>query len=370
MACGLFGKLIAKRDFIAVNTPREVLLGWETWMQSSIAASKHGLGQTWLGAYMQAPLWRFWLDGRVCGMEVMGVFMSSMDGVGRHFPLTVFTFAESGQRFAVPADGGDQSWYEEAEDFLLSTLDAGEDYDLVLASLARLRDGPAQAHVTPERTVLALHGAVITFGPAALPQPADVAPATQMPATAEALGLAEEPATLPEPSKDDVAGDPSLLAAVPADHASYDRTGDDRTGDDCSTAEPSKAGAPQAVDVASSVDGLVQDVPRSQEAESPQPVSAELPENLDTAPAKADNDVDLHVDLHVGAQFGGPPDVQTDFGFVALAADLQASATTGRSFWWTVGGHEHPAMAMIAEGLPDPQLMSLMLTGKPNHPAN
>lgn len=144
MPCGLFGKLAAKRDFISVNTPKEFLLLWEAWLQGGVQASKIALEGEWLPAYLHAPLWRFSLGEAICGVAVRGVFMSSMDGVGRHFPLSVFTCAPPGQRFARPGAGDDTAWFEAAEDFLLSTIDDGADYDAVLARLAALPDGEAQ----------------------------------------------------------------------------------------------------------------------------------------------------------------------------------------------------------------------------------
>ncbi len=49
MSAGLFGKLPAKRDFVAVNAPRRFLETWEPWLQSSVATSKqtdrNGLGR-------------------------------------------------------------------------------------------------------------------------------------------------------------------------------------------------------------------------------------------------------------------------------------------------------------------------------------
>jgi type VI secretion system protein ImpM len=45
MRCGLFGKLSAKRDFIALATPRAFLEIWEPWVQASLSASRHQLGE-------------------------------------------------------------------------------------------------------------------------------------------------------------------------------------------------------------------------------------------------------------------------------------------------------------------------------------
>lgn len=160
MACGLFGKLISKRDFIAVNTPKDFLLPWEAWMQGGLSASKNTLEGAWLAAYLAGPLWRFWLGGDVVGSAVKGVFMPSMDGVGRHYPLTVFAAAEAGKAFPAPFEGADTAWYEAAEDFLLATIDHPEDYDAVLAKLAELEIGETVTAQTAA-DVLDQHGAQI-----------------------------------------------------------------------------------------------------------------------------------------------------------------------------------------------------------------
>ena len=72
MRCGLFGKLGAKRDFIALATPRSFLEAWEPWVQSSLSASRHQLGDRWQQAFLTAPVWRFWLGAEICGTTVAG----------------------------------------------------------------------------------------------------------------------------------------------------------------------------------------------------------------------------------------------------------------------------------------------------------
>ena len=47
MSAGLFGKLPAKRDFVAVNAPRRFLETWEPWLQSGVATSKQTSGTAW-----------------------------------------------------------------------------------------------------------------------------------------------------------------------------------------------------------------------------------------------------------------------------------------------------------------------------------
>src|ERR1700722_2970157 len=63
MPAGLYGKLPAKRDFVAANTPRRFLEVWEPWLQAGVATSKQVLGEGWSEAYLNAPIWRFWRGG-------------------------------------------------------------------------------------------------------------------------------------------------------------------------------------------------------------------------------------------------------------------------------------------------------------------
>ena len=135
MPCGLYGKLPVKRDFIAVNTPRDFLMAWEAWMQGGMSAGKLRLGTEWLPRYLSAPLWRFWIGADVTGTSVVGVLMPSVDGVGRHFPLTLFACGEAGDSFVSPADPVLSAWFENAEDFLLGVLDPEIDYDAMLGRL-------------------------------------------------------------------------------------------------------------------------------------------------------------------------------------------------------------------------------------------
>ena len=90
MPVGLFGKLPAKRDFVAFGASRRFLEAWEPWLQAGMATSKQSVGTGWTELYNRAPIWRFWLGADFCGEAMIGAFMPSVDGVGRSFPLTLF----------------------------------------------------------------------------------------------------------------------------------------------------------------------------------------------------------------------------------------------------------------------------------------
>jgi type VI secretion system protein ImpM len=133
MQCSLFGKLPARRDFIAVGAPREFLNAWEPWLQSAISSSRHELGKTWQSAFLAAPIWRFWLGTDICGRSVIGAFMSSLDGVGRYFPLTLFACADDQAAIPPPEFNSQDNWFDAAERLLLSTLDHDASFEEITA---------------------------------------------------------------------------------------------------------------------------------------------------------------------------------------------------------------------------------------------
>jgi type VI secretion system protein ImpM len=135
MRCGLFGKLSVRRDFIALATPRPFLEIWEPWVQACMSASQHQLGPNWQNAYLTAPLWRFWLGADLSGTTVLGVFMPSVDGVGRYYPLTLMAVAEASFSFPPPDLGTQDSWFSIAEEFLLSTLDRSKSFEEISATV-------------------------------------------------------------------------------------------------------------------------------------------------------------------------------------------------------------------------------------------
>ena len=161
MRCSLFGKLAAKRDFIAVFAPRDFLNVWEPWMQSSVSTSRDRLGEEWRQAFLAAPIWRFWLGAEICGETVLGAFMSSLDGLGRYYPLTVFAYADSGAAIPPPDIEAQEEWFSAAEDFLLSTLDKNVAYELITGALDLLAPPDhSSMNATASGTSVIMTGAV------------------------------------------------------------------------------------------------------------------------------------------------------------------------------------------------------------------
>ncbi len=134
-----YGKLPAKGDFITRNLPRDFIDRWDDWLQSGMNSSRQTLGDAWLDTYLTSPLWRFVLPVGVCGSTAWaGVFMPSMDKVGRYFPLTVVRQID-GTRSPICTAVQNPSWFQGVEDQLLDALDAETlDVDVFEQSLQAL----------------------------------------------------------------------------------------------------------------------------------------------------------------------------------------------------------------------------------------
>jgi type VI secretion system protein ImpM len=156
MRCSLFGKLGAKRDFIALATPRRFLETWEPWVQACMSASRHQLSNGWQNAFLTAPLWRFWLGADICGATTLGAIMPSVDGVGRYYPLTLLAIADPSQSIPPPDLNAQDQWFFAAEAFLLSTLDQARSFEDISAALEVLPAPPIEATVSPSKDILAL----------------------------------------------------------------------------------------------------------------------------------------------------------------------------------------------------------------------
>jgi type VI secretion system protein ImpM len=59
-------------------------------MERVIAASRTALGEAWIPAWLEAPVWCFTLPPGICGPDVaIGLWMPSVDSGGRYYPLTL-----------------------------------------------------------------------------------------------------------------------------------------------------------------------------------------------------------------------------------------------------------------------------------------
>jgi type VI secretion system protein ImpM len=126
---GFFGKVPARGDFVTRRLPHDFTDPWDDWLQDAIATSNQQLGDAWLDLYLTAPIWRFLLAGSVCGDAAMiGVLMSSVDRVGRYFPLTL-AVAVSPPTASVETMTNAGAWFETVETLALSALEDDTDLD-------------------------------------------------------------------------------------------------------------------------------------------------------------------------------------------------------------------------------------------------
>ncbi len=156
MRCGLFGKLGAKRDFIALATPRSFLETWEPWVQACVSASRHQLDGRWQDAFLTAPVWRFWLGADICGTTVAGAVMPSVDGIGRYYPLTLLAAADPETSIPPPDLDAQDDWFGIAENFLLSTLDQNAPFETITSALDALSVPQAQNSLMVSSEILSV----------------------------------------------------------------------------------------------------------------------------------------------------------------------------------------------------------------------
>jgi type VI secretion system protein ImpM len=119
---GLFGKLPSRGDFVQLGLPGSFVRPWDAWLQQAMAGSQERMGDAWLPAYLESPVWRFVLPGGMCGAgAVLGLLMPSVDRVGRYFPLTLAAVFPPGA--GVPAEDAAARWLEVCEDAGRAALD-------------------------------------------------------------------------------------------------------------------------------------------------------------------------------------------------------------------------------------------------------
>jgi len=134
-AIGFCGKLPARGDFVSIGLPRGFVEPWHDWMQRMLAASRVALGEDWLAAWNVAPIWRFALPPGDCGPDaVLGLWMPSIDRVGRQFPLTFAAVAAESDIAALIRDNG--GFLARAETAGLDAIAAGLDPGDVVVRLA------------------------------------------------------------------------------------------------------------------------------------------------------------------------------------------------------------------------------------------
>lgn len=87
---GFFGKVPSRGDFVSRNLPPAFVRAWDAWASACLADGRRTYGNDFLHRYLLAPVWRFALaPGLAGGNGWIGVLATSVDAVGRCFPLTI-----------------------------------------------------------------------------------------------------------------------------------------------------------------------------------------------------------------------------------------------------------------------------------------
>lgn len=135
---GAFGKMPGLADFFRINTPAGFVSVWDDWLQEIILLGRQTLGANWDDSYLSAPIWRFTLSAGLAGPEkILGVLMSSVDTVGRQFPLTLLA-PVAGESSALADHFLADTVFHELELLALDMLEDGRTRDELQARLAEL----------------------------------------------------------------------------------------------------------------------------------------------------------------------------------------------------------------------------------------
>ncbi len=114
LTVGFYGKLPARGDFVRAGLPRDFTDRWDDWLQSVIAGSRAQMGDSWLPAFLEAPVWRFALPSGMCGARAaLGLMLPSVDKAGRYFPLAFAALSEHDIDAAESGPGN--AWLDQCE---------------------------------------------------------------------------------------------------------------------------------------------------------------------------------------------------------------------------------------------------------------
>lgn len=138
---GYFGKVPVRGDFLSFGLPRDFVDPWDDWIQLALANSHTQLEDGWLEVYLTSPVWHFALAPAICGDKSWaGVFMPSVDAVGRYFPLTIAAPMDSAANVTTVL-AASQAWFLEVEQLARSSLEGGFDLAAFDRSIQSLK-GP------------------------------------------------------------------------------------------------------------------------------------------------------------------------------------------------------------------------------------
>ncbi|BCW90488.1 hypothetical protein sos41_36580 [Alphaproteobacteria bacterium SO-S41] len=131
----LFGKMPAHGDFISRGLDDETVEAGDCAVAEAIAAASAHWDMQWDDVYVETPVWRFLATPGALGRDwLTGVFIPSVDAVGRQFPLLAGFAAPTLALLARPE--ATAAALDEAEALARSALLDALSVDTVLGGLA------------------------------------------------------------------------------------------------------------------------------------------------------------------------------------------------------------------------------------------
>ncbi len=136
--CGWTGKLPSSGDFLSRRVDPAFAAPWEQWLLAMLAGSRERLRERWQESFLSAPAWHFVLaPGVVSPGAWCGVLVSSVDSVGRYYPLTLVCGLPAASFDPEPALKSMANWFAMAEmlatEALSPAIDIGAFDDSVAA---------------------------------------------------------------------------------------------------------------------------------------------------------------------------------------------------------------------------------------------
>jgi type VI secretion system protein ImpM len=141
---GFWGKIPSRGDFVGAGLPRDVTDAWDHWISPALAQSQADLGEAWLPAWMEAPVWFFHAAAGLLGSAALaGLWMPSADRAGRPFPLLIATASAAGAAWFAAAEAAGRAALTDmlAPDALLGRLPADTGARLALSGSVWWTDG-------------------------------------------------------------------------------------------------------------------------------------------------------------------------------------------------------------------------------------
>lgn len=153
---GFYGKMPCRGDFVSRSLPRGLVDGFDLWFQQGMHSAKLELNEQWQARYAIAPIWRFFIAPGVFDQHGwIGVFIPSVDKVGRQFPCLISVPVH--QRIATYEQIlAQDSVYLRIEDLLLDALELDFSFDHFCEQV----DALAMRPVLPPAQLLAAKGEI------------------------------------------------------------------------------------------------------------------------------------------------------------------------------------------------------------------